>query len=62
MVVRYALHLRAVLKLLDRLLDMVACSNGIRNFRDPGYIDLAQGTLQPLDNSLGTRVLPMSQV
>jgi hypothetical protein len=27
---------------------------------DPGYIDLEQRTLQPLDNPFGTRLSPMS--
>ncbi len=38
--------------------------DGIRlvNFMhyDPGYIDLEQKTLQPIDNQIGTRLLPMS--
>ena len=29
---------------------------------DPGYFDLEQKTLQPLDNPFGTRLSPMSQV
>jgi len=29
---------------------------------DPGYFDLEQETLQPLDSPLGTRLSPMSQV
>ena len=29
---------------------------------DLGYFDLEQKTLQPLDNPLGTRLSPMSQV
>ena len=28
----------------------------------PGYFDLTQKTLQPLDNPFGTRLSPMSQV
>ena len=53
---RYCYRLRAT----DHASEESAMPSGSFMTSDPGYIDLEQRTLAPLDNPFGTRSLPMS--